>query len=439
MADSTNTDEPDTNEQDPVVDEETARELLNDDDTDMSETVREELEDLISERSEESQQERDIAPSGGNVRVTRDYNEQEAVMARETLGLIVNARNPRQAQDHAERLIRGGHYGRDVTEQARASGDFYSTVVDADGGLLLPTQVRDQIEEIADQVGVAREIVDTFEQIEGTIRVPAATGVEDQADFVAEGGTITSNKRAFQSVELNPQKVAQIVPWTYEAQVELAPQILSDVQRAIARSFARAEDDALLNGDGSSSYNSIDGLFSSNKSVPTFTIGSGADTAEDPANITPEELILARNEVDPGARMLPDLYYVFHPDMRNVFLTKKDDNGDFLFEEDFREGGDDADQIRSVEVLFTEVLPQPGSSQPSTKFGTLVNGMYVKMATGQGISTEELRTGTVQDADTGADINLATQDLRALKARRFFDLDFNFDQAAVNFETSTTT
>jgi len=428
-----------TNEQDLVVDEETARELLNDDEQDMSETVREELESLLEERGidTDENEERNVAPA--NARVTRDYNEQEAVMARETLGLIVNARNPRQAQDHAERLIRGGHYGRDVTEEARASGDFYSTVVDADGGILLPTEVRNEIEELADQVGVAREIVDTFEQIEGTIRVPAATGVEDQADFVAEGGTITSNKRAFQSVELNPQKVAQIVPWTYEAQVELAPQILNDVQRAIARSFARAEDDALLNGDGTASYNSIDGLFSGNKSVPTYTIGSGSDTAEDPADITPEELILARNSMDTGARSLSDMYYVFHPDMRNVFLTKKDGQGEFLFEEDFRQGGDDGDQIRSVSVLFTEVLSAPGSSQPSTKFGTLVNGNYIKMATGQGISTEELRTGTVQDADTGSDINLATQDLRALKARRFFDLDFNFDSAAVNFETSSTT
>lgn len=434
MADST-----DTDEQDPVVDEETARELLNDEEQDMSETVREELESLLDERGidTDESEERDVAPA--NARVTRGYNEQEAVMARETLGLIVNARNPRQAQDHAEKLIRGGHYGRDVTEEARASGDFYSTVVDADGGILLPTEVRNEIEELADQVGVAREIVDTFEQIEGTIRVPAATGVEDQADFVAEGGTITSNKRAFQSVELNPQKVAQIVPWTYEAQVELAPQILNDVQRAIARSFARAEDDALLNGDGTASYNSIDGLFSGNKSVPTYTIGSGTDTAEDPADVTPEDLILARNSMDPGARSLSDMYYVFHPDMRNVFLAKKDGQGEFLFEEDFRQGGDDGDQIRSVTVLFTEVLPSPGSSQPSTQFGTLVNGNYIKMATGQGISTEELRTGTVQDADTGSDINLATQDLRALKARRFFDLDFNFDSAAVNFETSSTT
>jgi len=290
----------DTNEQDPVVDAETARDLLNDDDTDISDSVREELESLLEERgidTDNTAEERDINPHGDNARVTRDYREQEAVMARNVLGLMHSAgRQPREAEQYAEELVRGGHYSRDVTEQARASGDFYSTVVNADGGFLLPTEVRDEIEELADQVGVARQICDTFSQIVGSIKVPGATGVEDQADFVAEGGAITSSKRAFQSVTLNPGKVAQIVPWTYEAQVELAPQILEDVERAIARSFARAEDDAMLNGDGSSSFNSIDGIFSANKNVPVKTIGSGAGTAEDPGAIEEDDLILARNE-----------------------------------------------------------------------------------------------------------------------------------------------
>jgi len=430
----------DTNEQDPVVDAETARDLLNDDDTDISDSVREELESLLEERgidTDNTAEERDINPHGDNARVTRDYREQEAVMARNVLGLMHSAgRQPREAEQYAEELVRGGHYSRDVTEQARASGDFYSTVVNADGGFLLPTEVRDEIEELADQVGVARQICDTFSQIVGSIKVPGATGVEDQADFVAEGGAITSSKRAFQSVTLNPGKVAQIVPWTYEAQVELAPQILEDVERAIARSFARAEDDAMLNGDGSSSFNSIDGIFSANKNVPVKTIGSGAGTAEDPGAIEEDDLILARNEMDPGARQNRDMmYYVFHPDMRNVFLTEENSNGEYVF--DYVET-DDVQELKGVSVLYTEVLPEPGTSQPSTKFGAILNGDYFKLATGEGITTEELRTGTVQDADTGTDINLATQDLRALKARRFFDFDFNFDSAAVAFETSAT-
>lgn len=43
------------------------------------------------------------------------------------------------------------------------------------------------------------------------------------------------------------------------------------------------------------------------------------------------------------------------------------------------------------------------------------------------MTTEELREATITDADTGADINLATQDLRALKVREFFDMDCNFE------------
>jgi HK97 family phage major capsid protein len=404
----------------------------------VSTAVRETLEE---ERQNGEPEERDVAPETeegrGNARVTRDHRESEAVMAKHVLGLMrTSTTQPNEARKHAEALVKGGHYERSITEEARAAGDFYSTVVNADGAFLLPTQVRDEIEELADQVGVAREICDTFSQIVGSIKVPGATGVEDQADFVAEGGTITSNKRAFESVTLNPRKVAQIVPWTYEAGVELAPQILDDVTRALARSFARAEDDALLNGDGTASYNSIDGLFSANKSVPVYTIGSGAGTAEDPGGIDPDDLILALNSMDPGARNNRDrMYYVFHPDMRQIFLTRKDNNGQYIF--DYVEE-EEVQMIKGIQVLYTEVLPEPGSSQPATSFGAAINGSFFDMATGEGMTTEELRTGTVQDADTGSDINLATQDLRALKARRFFDLDFNFDSAAVQFETSAT-
>jgi len=205
---------------------------------------------------------------------------------------------------------------------------------------------------------------------------------------------------------------------------------------SLARSFARAEDDALFNGDGTASFNSIDGIFSGNKSVPTFTIGSGAGTAEDPGDIGPTELILGLNEMDPGARLNRDMmYWVFHPDMRQIFLTKEDSNGSYIF--DYVEE-QDVQRIKGIQVLYTEVLPAPGTSQPATSFGAAVNGAFFNMATGEGMTTEELRTGTVQDADTGSDINLATQDLRALKARRFFDLDFNFDNAAVQYETSAT-
>lgn len=372
-----------------------------------------------------------------------EHIDDDVVRAHHTLRLIIEHtnKNQRQAGRHVQALAeRDAYQGRSVQKRfqsARGASDFYSTVVGEDGGILLPTEVRDEIQELADEVGAFRQAVRTFQNVRGTIKQPGATGVEDQANAVAEGGEITSSMRAFQSVALNPQKWAQIVPWSYEAQIELAPQILEDVQRALARSFSRAEDDAGLNGDGTSTYNGIDGVFSPNRSVPTYTINDSgqlqAGTYDSPQDVAPDDLVLARNQIDQGARNVNAFAYMFHPDLRNVFLTKKDDQGQYLF--DYIEVDDGPDQLKGADVYYTDVLPQADSTTGSENFGALVNGNYILMALGEGMTSEEMTQGTVKDADDGSDINLGTQDLRALKARMFFDLGWNFDQAMVKFQT----
>jgi hypothetical protein len=97
---------------------------------------------------------------------------------------------------------------------------------------------------------------------------------------------------------------------------------------------------------------------------------------------------------------------------------------------------DQPDELKGIPVLYTEVLPGTGSNA-NTDFGVLVNGNYVKMALGEEMSSEELRQGQITDADTGSTINLATQDLRALKTREFFDLDINFESAMMKFTTNS--
>jgi len=357
----------------------------------MSNSLEENLEGLIDQRLEAAKDQEDatdVVPDSG-AQVTTDKLERPQTRDAQTFRLLrgLARGNQRQAESAAEKLVRGGHYGTDAAEQARSSGDYYSTVVNADGQFLLPTEVRQTIEELADQVGVARQVVNTFSQITGTLRVPGASGAETSASAVAEGGTITSTKRAFEAVELNPQKWATVVPWTYEADI----------------------------------------LSGSRSGVGQLTLASGSTAPED---IDPDDIIVARNEIDPGARQ--NLTLIFHPDMEAVFRTKKDDSGEYLFM--YNDDGD-VDTINGIPVLYTEVLPATGENT-GTDFGVLVNGDYWHMALGQGLTTEEARTGTVEDADTGSDINLFTQDLRALKVRSFFDMDANFNSAFMKFTTA---
>lgn len=329
----------------------------------------------------------------------------------------------RQAQ---RELAADGFYGEEG--QQRAAGDYYSTLVDADGAILLPTEVVREIEEIGEVLGVARQLVTVFNHTVGNLKVPGATGTL-RASAVAEGAAISASMRQFEAVTLNPKKWALIVPWTYEINLEAGPQVLADAQRAIARGFAYAEDDALFNGDGTSSYNSIDGILSSNRaSVATYTMGAG-DTSFD--DFGADDAFLLRRELDPAVR--GDGVYVFHPDMEPMLRTLKDTSGSYIFAYNTDTG---VATLGGRPVRYTEVLPAIGSDGVSTVFGVYGAFRYAKMALGQGMTSEEMREASVADADTGATINLGSQDLRALKVRELFDIDMNFEEAFVKISTA---
>lgn len=400
-------------------------------------------------------------PGEPGASVQLDEREKRAYLAHHTLNMMRSSAfgNMQLRDDSASMLVRGGHYGEAAAtrlnegmrvdqaistsfieernrllaaihgQEYRAAGDYYSTLINADGAFLLPTVVVQEIEEIAKEVGVLLGLTDAFEHIIGTIRVPGGSGADSRMSFVAEGGEISSRIRSFSAVELNPKKVADIIPWSYEVGVEAGPQVLADIERVMGRSYGFAIDDAGFNGDGTATYNSIDGILSGNRSPGELVM---AATEVDFDDITPDELILGVNRVPAGVRM--NFTQAFHPDMRAVFKTKKDTNGSYLF--DWHVSSDGILIVAGVPTVFSEALPALSASAVSTSFGVGGDFRHLKIALGGGLQTEEMRTGVVKDADTGADINLGTQDLRALKYRAFFDLDTNFDTAFMKYTTA---
>jgi len=482
MADTNTDSDTDTTDAN-VVSMEEARALLEEDesddsDTDLSEALREELSDLLEERGIDAPGSADLNPSTGeqdggrpDAAVELDEREREAYQAFHTLRLMEGSaqQNRRKTRMSMRQLIRGGHYGENAVEllnqgmepdravvnarQAqvenrasamfegedgvdyRAAGDYYSTLVDADGAHLLPTEVVQEIEEIAEQVGVILGLSTSFNQLAGTLTVSGASGADSKMSFVAEGGEITSRIRSFRAIDLNPKKVADIIPWSYELQIEIAPQILSDIQRVMGRAYGKAQDDAALFGDGTASYNSIDGLASSNRAVSTYTIPGGTNDGTEFTHFQPDDLTDAQNNLAAGVR--DNLTAVFHPDMKLVFKTLKDDNGSYVY--DYQENPEGIDTVEGIPVVYTEVFPSNSTSaanQADSIFGAIGNWNYMKFGMGQGMTTEEARQGVVKDADTGDNINLFTQDLRALKYRAFFDLDLNFEGAFTLIKTS---
>lgn len=376
---------------------------------------------------ESASKSKDLMQVDSDVEVGKDRSlETDGALALNTLRLYNGLIKGRETEvnEAIGNLAKGGHYGDEVAQ--RAAGDYYSTVVDADGGHLLPTVVQEEIDSIANEYGVIRQVSRVFNHIKGTLKRGGATGTLP-ASAVGEGGAISASMRQFKALELNPKKWANIVPWTYEANLELANQILTDVNREIAESFAKAEDDAGFNGDGTATYNSITGILN-NGNAGEITLASGNTSF---ADITPDNLILARNEIPASLRK--NGIYVFHPDLEAIFLTKKDNNGAYIF--DYQTDGD-VPTLKGRPVFYTESLPGLDSDAVSTSFGVYGDFRYWIMAVGEGMSAEEMNQGVITDADTGADINLGTQDLKALKFRNFFDMGTNFGSAFMKFTTA---
>lgn len=377
---------------------------------------------------EEGEPTEEEKPAESRAASAGDDRKRAAELAHNTLRMLqgVTTRNHTMIVEAQRELARAGHYGEEI--QQRAAGDYYSTLVDADGAILLPTQVVQEIEEIGEVLGVAEQIVTTYNHVVGTLKVPGATG-NLRASAVAEGAAISSSMRAFQAISLNPKKWAIIVPWTYEANREAGPQILADAQRAIARGFGYAKDDALFNGDGTSTYNSIDGILSSNRSsVAEYVLPSGSTSFDD---LSADDVFLMRRKIPAALRKMAS--YAFHPDIETTLRTLKDGNGRYIFAYNEDRG---VATLGGRPVHFTEVLPDIGDDGTSTTFGVYGYFPCFKMANGQGMTSEDLREGTVSDADTGSDINLATQDLRALKVRQLFDMDCNFEEAFTKVTTA---
>lgn len=380
-----------------------------------------------------AKQKKEVKRVAPKVEVKKDEADSEHTYVRNALQLFDGLRTKRTdlVEKAQTELVRAGHYGSKLQSEARAAGDYYSSVVDADGAFLLPTKVRDQIDRKIGEFGAIARIADVWAETEGIIRVNGSSG-SLKASAVAEGGVITSNKRAFRAVELYPKKWAQIIPWTFEIELRQGQKVLEDINAALAMGFANAMDDAAINGAANAASNSIAGLFHSTRTgLGSVTVGTGDGEFSD---IGPDQIVLARNEVAPEFRR--NLTYVFHPDMEAIFLTRKNDNGQYLFDYTTVDG---VQTLKGIPVVYTQALPSLATeAQEGLPFGLLGNFSLWKVATGGGIFADMLREGVVEDADTGDDFNLATQDGKALRAKQLFDMDTNFEEGFMKFVTSVT-
>lgn len=313
-----------------------------------------------------------------------------------------------------KKLVEGGHYD-DYFEGIPSEQRNFSTLKDGKGGILIPTQVSNEIFDIEQEYGVVPRLAMNFGDIgKGRIKVPQILS-RPTFSAVNEGAAISGSGLNLGGISLNTKKWGCIVDWTNEVGDEVGARLLPILQRKIAEGLAFIKDDTFINGDGTSSYNGIKGLTSLVGNVNYVRQATAATGNVSFATLDADDFLKPQENTAPGTRSKG--VYIMHPNMIFTLKKLKDGQGMYIY------GA--PSEMAPVGTLFG--YPIELTEAFNITDGTLAqvcaffNPDYLAYANGRGLSAKQLDQATITNED-GTSVNLATQDAQAIRFTALFDL-----------------
>lgn len=321
--------------------------------------------------------------------------------------IIATARNDHDGiKEQREKLLLGGHY-------EKREGQV--TYTDGGGGVFLPTSTSNEVLDMEREFGVVPRLsLNLGDLSKGSIKVPEVLSIPTMT-AVNEKGTIAGSSVGFGGIQLTQRKWGVIVDWTNEISDGAGAKIMPIIMRKVAEAAAQAKDNAFINGDGTSTYNSIKGLIGLVGSVNYVRKTSAASGNTAFATVDADDWLDGQYDLAPGARS--GAVYITHPNQEQYVRKLKDGQGRYIY-------GDPSDQkpfgsIFGRAVYFTEAFPvTDGSDVP---FAAVYNPSFLGFGQGKNLTVKELTEATITDEDSNT-FNLATQDGSALRFTELFDI-----------------
>jgi HK97 family phage major capsid protein len=148
------------------------------------------------------------------------------------------------------------------------------------GGFLVPLQLENTIINLRETYGTFRTYVPNIPMSSDSLAIPRRTGGVT-AYYVNENTAITESEKTWGRVNLIAKKLAVLTRMSTELAEDAIINIADDLANEIAYAFAKAEDDAGWNGDGTSTYGGIYGFKQKFVTNSTFVGAVGAPTNTD--------------------------------------------------------------------------------------------------------------------------------------------------------------
>jgi len=160
--------------------------------------------------------------------------------------------------------LRGQVFGDEKSQQwLRQSGHevrSMSSVVNQQGGFLVPDVLASEILDLADRYGSFRQNSMVWPMTSESLTVPRSVA-DPEATFVSELGAIPEKDASYDAVALHAKKIGLIVRVSSELLESNIINVVDDLIMKIARSFAKKEDECGFIGDGTSTYGGMAGVF----------------------------------------------------------------------------------------------------------------------------------------------------------------------------------
>lgn len=342
---------------------------------------------------------------------------------------ISQERRLEKVGEHQKALLQSGHYKDNKEAQQYVNAvDGFTTLTDSDGGVFLPTSISDRIFDIAEEYGVFSQTALRMPMTygDGETKIPNLLG-ELTFHAVNEGSEATASKLTFSALRLKQNKWMTYVPWTSEMDETKGRMLAEILIRKLGEALARMRDNAIVNGDGTSTYHNLKGFVerstdSDFAEVAQSVAASGNDTF---SSIDPDDFLTATLDVAKTIRERGR--FALDPDWR-VYLRQMKDGNSIPY---YANGSgvisiDNNGQfsIYGYPVDFTEAIPSTDGA--SKNFGVFYVPEYFAFADNGTFIVEQFDTGQIPDTSGTSDaINLLSQDMKASRVKTYFDFELS--------------
>lgn len=172
--------------------------------------------------------------------------------------------------------------------------------VNSAGGYLVPIAFGNALIKLAEEYGVARRYCRRVSMPTDTYNVPVwSSGLTGY--WLTDNATVTASDETISNAALVAKKLGALTRYSTELDEDAVIDVAEELSREMARVFANEEDDALFNGDGTSTYGGIKGLKSAIAAGSKETAIAG-NTAFSTLDLADFEDMVGKLPMYPGIR-----------------------------------------------------------------------------------------------------------------------------------------